>query len=262
MIKRLLSQSITEEEWPIWRIVVFIGAIIVAATIYFLIYFFGPTISDIRGTSLSPTTNRDTITVEVGGTLFSIPANYTRYGRDRRAQARDQLELHALYPRLEGYSNRKAEVFAALDGKEPVILISIRSADASLSADKLLEQIYLPATKGEEINQAFNLDWSNFRADSHYEGAQLYRQNKQTADQTGSDPRNNNYRLKKPRRPYFICQMDTRNIEWCRGQLQIGQTAIAFYRFPKAYLEKWEKIDAGLQTLLSNFRANARKNAN
>ncbi len=262
MIKRLLSQSVTEEEWPIWRIILIIGVIMLAATIYFLIYFFGPTIADVRGSSLSPTTNRDSVTVEVGGALFSIPANFTRYGRDRRSRVRDQVELHALYPDFEGYTNDKAKLFASLDGTAPVILVSIRSADASLTSNQMLAQIYLPATEGEKVNQEFNLDWSNFKQNSHYNGAQLYRERDQTIEEISEDRRGFNYRAKAERTPYFICQMDTRNIEWCRGGFQIGRTAEALYRFPKAYLENWEQIDAGLQNLLSNFRANARKNAN
>lgn len=110
MIKRLFGK-VVEEEWPIWQLLVMFLLSFSAAIIAFILYFFGPSLDQIRGLSYGPTAQKSDIRAEVGGTLFAIPASYTRYGRNRRASEAESIELHALLPEMSGYSKDQAEAF-------------------------------------------------------------------------------------------------------------------------------------------------------
>ena len=101
MIKRLLSRAVPEEEWPVWALPSVIFAGFLLSGVLFYLFYFGPGIRDLQGLAYAPTDDDGRVRLEIGGTLFSVPAHYTRNGRTRRSGQLDvQLELETM-PRFQ-----------------------------------------------------------------------------------------------------------------------------------------------------------------
>lgn len=243
MIKRLFGK-VVEEEWPIWQLLVIFLASFAIATLGVIFYFFGPTIGEIRGTSYDPTARKNDIRTEVGGTLFAVPASYTRYGRNRRSSKAESLELHALLPEMSEFSESQADEFVNLGENSRLFLISLLPLEKNLTPSALLQDVFLPQIAEPLVNLPNGLKKSRFPADSAYPNALFFLPIIAMPETIGS--------------PFYICTTETNGALWCSGRILIGRTAQAVFRFPYRYLDDWKAINQGLTELLRSFRAEAR----
>jgi hypothetical protein len=243
MIKRLFGK-VVEEEWPIWQLLVVFLASFLAAIIVVMLYFFGPSLDQIQGLSYGPTARQSDIRAEVGGTLFSIPASYTRYGRSRWETEAKSLELHALLPEMSGYSEDQAEAFTNLEPSSRLLLISILPVEKNLTPSVLLSDVFLPQLSPRLETLANGLRKAEFAADSAYASSVFFQPSLPTPETIGS--------------PFYICASETNGAVWCTGRILIGRTAQAVFRFPDRFLDDWQAINQGLTELLRSFRAEAR----
>ncbi len=243
MIKRLFG-NVVEEEWPIWKLLAIFLFSFLAAIIAVLLYFFGPSLDQIRGLSYGPTAQQSDIRAEVGGTLFAIPASYTRYGRNRWESEAESIELHALLPEMSGYSKDQAEAFTNLEASSRLLLISILPVEKNLPPSVLLSDVFLPQLSPQVETLANGLRKGTFVADSAYASSLFFQPSIATPETIGS--------------PFYICSAETNGATWCTGRILIGRTAQAVFRFPDRYLDDWQAINQGLTELLRSFRAEAR----
>lgn len=249
MIKRYLSPTVSEEEWPVWRIIVIFVITVIAGIIGALIYFFGPTWSDVAGDTVSPSSSTRIINLEVSGTLLAIPAHYTRYGRDRTSRMPDNVELHALLPNLTGYSDSAKASFEFSSDQSDLLLITIGPIEHKMPPNRLINEVYRPLLikkgRASTLDTKIGLKRSAFAEGTIYASATFYETTLRVDDTQKS--------------PFYICSIRATGGEWCTGRLRIGNSAQAIYRFSRKHLENWEQINQRLAQKLSQFRADARK---
>jgi len=249
MFKRYLSSTVTEEEWPIWRVIAIFAITLLIGLGGALFFFFGPTWKDISGDIISPTTSTRPINLEVSSTLLAIPSNYTRYGRDRRGSKRDNVELHALLPDLNGYTINQAEAFESSALSSDLLLITITRIEHNMTPNRLIDDVYQPILSkgagGGGLDAKTGLKKSFFAKDSMYANATFYETTLRVDDSQKS--------------PFYICAPSSNHGAWCTGRLRIGTTAQAIFRFSEEHLKDWEEINQRLSQKLSQFRADARK---
>ncbi len=236
MIKRILSRTIKEEEWPIWRLplVFFIGFIIAGVLFYGL--YFAPSLSFWRGLDYSPSDKTHAIKLEVGGTLFAVPANYTRNAAGRRAGHHKQIELHALLPSLSGYQEKTQSSFLRVDESSPLLIISIREVSRELPNERRFEALYKPYLDAANGTIENDLQSYHFGADTPYAGKELLRTNA----------------------ALYICDSAGKPSATCETRFDLGRSAEVSYLFKRHYLKDWRAIDGNIKDLIKSFRSATR----
>lgn len=250
MIKRLLSRAVPEHEWPIWAVPLFVSTafLLSSAIVYFL--FFGPGVRDLQGVSYRPTDDPARVRLEVGGTLFAVPAHYARNGLTRRGGEIAHAELHALLPELLPWRKDRADSFLRIDAASPLIVLTLRATQRELPEEKIFDALYRPYIAGAGAIDDSGLQSFRFQQNSPYAGKEVFR-----GLSTGS-------REARAKAPIFICDATDNPNPSCESRFDIGSTAQASYRFKRTYLSTWEDIDRGTRDMVRNFRAAARTTGN
>ncbi len=241
-MKRYLSQSVLERQWSVWIIPigVFVGIILCALGVIW--FYFGPGFAALWGDELSFSSSPEIVHIEMGGALFPVPGNYTRYGRDRRADKHQHVILHAVYPDMSGYDSDTADAIETMD--ERVILMTLLEAEDGLPLAHYFDKIYKPELISPHQKEAwgYDLDAFHFREGSSYHGRTLLRH----AEDTGLSHR--------PHDILFLCEADM-----CETRLMPAQNVQVSYRIHKNLLVDWRRIDQSIYQLFKSWRANARK---
>lgn len=244
MVKRLLGK-VVEEEWPIWSLFIAFMAMLAIAMLVVLLMFFGPSLRDLRGESFDPTALTNEVRLEIGGTLFAIPANYTRYGGDRHAGVAEHVELHALLPDLSGYQSDKDSEFRSMSASSNLILMALVPIEDKLTPSSMRDQLYLPQIAYFETADPNGLKKGVFKEESVYRGDLFYMPIGQINDAEMS--------------PFYLCRQEQNESQWCSGRIRIGQTAQVLFRLPLNQMSQWQVINQKLTSLLKDFRAEARR---
>ena len=247
MIKRLLSRAVPEHEWPIWSVPAFVLAGFLLSTALFYLIYFGPGIRDIQGVAYAPTAQQDRIKFEIGGTLFSVPAYYTRDGRTRRGGALPHASLHALLPDIEPWRTELSEVFLDTSKTSRLLTVTIRSVQRDIAEDRLFEALYQPYIDGAGQVTNDGLQAFSFRTNSPYGRKQIF---KGLPKGSSSD---------RAQAPLYICDTVDHNNPICESRFDLGNSAQVSYTFKRAHLSGWETVDRNLKELIRNFRAAARR---
>ena len=257
MIKRILLQSVPEHEWPVWSIPASILAVFLLSGAVAYFYYFGSGFGLFDGTAYRPTSQRALVKLEVGGTLFAIPQNFTRNRNARRSTVQDHIELHVLLPNLIGYDKTLAKEFLRTDAASTLLLLDIRVANQEIPEKQIFDAIYAPyivsnGAKDDNDKQGVaqtaisSLQSFAFAENSPYFNKQVFRS------------RANSTARQRVLLPVFLCDKASLASPTCESRFPLGQTARVSYRFKRAYLQDWEKIDAAVKELIRNFRAAAR----
>src|SRR3972149_2319809 len=80
----------------------------------FLFYYLGPSFDDLLGRTPHPVTGAEKIEITIAGERFAVPANFTRFAAARKGGAPDKIELFALLPELDPYSESRRARFEEL----------------------------------------------------------------------------------------------------------------------------------------------------
>lgn len=246
MLKRILSRAIPEHEWPVWILPATLFAAILSCSLLVSFIYFGPGLDIIRGASYLPSSSSDRVRVEVGGTLFAIPAHYTRSRRARRAGLMEHIDLQALGPELVPYRQDLAADFLSTDETSALIIISLRSGTDALPERRRFDAIYKPYLRGIGTVDDNGLQVFTFKQDGPYAGKQLFRGLPLGA------------REKRLAPPLLLCDAPDTAGAQCESRFALGGTAQVSYRFKRHILPQWEELDANIRALIRNFRAAAR----
>lgn len=246
MSKTNMSRMFPEGEWPIWRLF-FVGlGVLIAATVFGLWFSMNPEILDSRYQAYQPTESGQRIRVEVGGTLFAIPAHYSRTDNIRDAKVQNFIELHTLLPELNPYTRAQDSEFLRTDPTSPLVIITLRASERPLPERRIFEDVFSPFITGSGQVRDDGLQAFRFQSNSHYASKELFR-----ALPVGP-------RTKRLAPPLIICDhIDTPNPN-CESSFDLGRTAQASYSFKRAHLSDWETIDGGIRDMIRSFRAAAR----
>ena len=246
MIKRILSRAIPEHEWPIWAIplAVLIGFLISSGLVY--LFYFGPGLRDLQGVSYRPTDDPARVRVEVGGTLFAVPAHFTRNGQTRSRRELAHAELHALLPELQPWHPALAKQFLRADKQSPLIVINLRAGKRNFPEARVFDALYKPYLKGAGAVRKDGLQGFNFQPNSPYDRKQIFR-----ALPAGSTE-------ERAKAPLFICDTKDHPSPSCESRFDIGNTAQASFVFKRAHLSDWENIATRIKDMIRSARASAR----
>ncbi len=241
-----MSRIFPEGEGPVWRLFFAgVGVLIIAIAIGLWLSL-NPNVLQNKYTAYQPTADSSRIRVEVGGTLFSIPAHFTRSAQTRTQMVQNFVELHALLPDLKPYRKSLEKEFLRLDAASPLVIITLRASQRPLPERRIFEDVLSPYIAGSGQVRDDGLQVFEFQPDAPYAGKQLFR-----ALPVGP-------RTKRLAPPLFICDsVDTPNPS-CESSFDLGRTAQASYSFKRAYLSDWESIDGGIRDMIRSFRAAAR----
>ncbi len=128
MLKSKMSRIFPEGEGPVWRLFFFGLAVFIAAILIGLWLSLKPNALQNKYEAYQPTDDGHRVRVEVGGTLFAIPAHYTRSAQTRSQKAQNFVELHALLPDLKSYSRELDKEFLRIDAASRKVIITSREA--------------------------------------------------------------------------------------------------------------------------------------
>ena len=250
MIKRVLSRAVPEDEWPIWVFpITMLLAFVLSAVLAYLFYF-GPNVRDISGLAYAPTDDAARVKVDVGGTLFAVPAHYTRHRQARRGNEVAYASFHALLPDMKPWREQDAEAFLATGADSQLLEITIRATERSLAPEAVFETIYRPYLAGGGTVRDDGLQGYSFRGDAPYAKKEIFR-----ALSEGT-------REEREAAPLFICDRIETPSPNCESRFDLGNKAQASYRFKRAHLADWETIDRQVKDKIRNFRAAARTRFN
>lgn len=228
-------------ERPPWLLPLLVAAGVIVFAAIFLWYYVGPTTEEILGLAPEATDRMDTVQVSIGDVQLAVPANYTRFSAARAGGALERLDLHALLPDLEPFSERTRAEFDRSDPLSPVLHMRIEEAGNVLAAQPRLELIYLPhVTNRDGEPGPFGLRHYVFRNDTGLAGQDMY---------VGPGPAGAPVIL--------VCARDA-PLLWCRREILLSDTVVFRYRYKRAHLEQWREIDRAAIALVAGFRDNAR----
>jgi hypothetical protein len=207
---------------------------------------FGPGLRDIRGIAYQPTDDPARVRVEVGGTLFAVPAQFTRNAQTRRGVELSHAELHALLPDFEPWDDDLADRFLQTDSQSALLTITLRAISRAMPEAQMFDALYKPYIVGTGTVRDDRLQLFQFRSDGPYAKKQIFR---------GLTTGTQEARISAP---IFICDLPDAPSPTCESRFDIGNTAQASYRFKRAHLSDWANTDQRIKELIRNFRAAAR----
>lgn len=222
-----------------WLIPVAVFVVTAGLSALFLLYYLVPTPTSFIEEHVAPTSRTDPVSITIGGTKFSIPANYIMFARARQGGALKEAQLFTTFPDFEGYSDWHASSFSGNAADSPVIFLLLREEQFKISEAERLQRIYMtyvadPAGKPGP----FGLTQYVFRDDSGYQGEDLF------VGQMNGKPVVLRCVRFSPQVPSPSCLRDVR----------IGSGITLSYRFKRANLGRWQEIAQGVDKLVASFR--------
>lgn len=243
MVVKRIQKKVLEDEWPIWSFPLTLFGLVLVSCVGFLFFYFGPSVEAYRGLKPSPTTSMEKVGVEVSGTLFVMPASFTRYATHRGSQRQDNVSLHAILPELAPYTADTATEFLRTDAQSPLVLINLVEAGEQYNPERHLQEFLRPAANATPLPAPTGLTGYNFKADASYAGRQLFIAEASLGQSARA----------------FICEHPSAASPDCESRFRIGPTVMASYVFKRAHLNDWRDIERDVGLLLKSFRANALK---
>ncbi len=233
------SDQDLKEDSPWTYPMIIIGVLLLLSGLVFY-YYFGPSLSDIRGDTPEASARSTAIQVQIGSNSFVIQENFTQYPRARRGGARDSISLYAVLPDMDPYSLRNDRDFFTNDADNPVVYFQIALNRQPMSEAERVDHLYferLESGEGEEM--PFGLTYYRFRNNSSYADQDLFLR----VDDEGGVVA-------------ILCSRHSEIVPSpnCRRDLEIPGNLTMSYRFKRSHLSDWEAIDTALRALVETFR--------
>lgn len=225
-----------ESGWSTALKIFFLTVILSGLLLY---YYFGPTISELRGDTPQGSPSPAPITLVIGGETFVIPENYTQFPRSRRGGDRPNVALHALLPNYEAFSLSKKDIFEGNEPASPVIHFQLESNRTPFSEEQQFERIYLLNVVDTNGSPGpYGLTRYTFKPESGYKNEELFVKRIDDGDLVVLRCFREDVGLISP-----SCRRDTRLLP-----------SVNFsYRYKRVHLPRWQEIDREVKTLTLSF---------
>lgn len=228
-------------ERPAWILPALVFIAVAAFSSLFLYYYFGPTPGELLGQTPRASAASRNVEAVIGSTRFLIPENFTRYPSQRSGGTHTEISMHALLPDFTPYKPSLQEEFSDNSPDADVIFFTLHQAASQLPADRRLKDIYarhLASPKPQENKNGLSL--YKFSDESGYKGQDLL----VATDQ-------------KHRLILLMCQQKTKLVESpnCSRTLLLSPSLALTYRYKRAHLAQWQRIDELLLRLVTSFEA-------
>jgi len=223
--------------WLIPLAVFFVTACLSALV---LAYYFAPARPGRADEEPAPTDATRVISLSVGSQELRIPANYILMAGARRGGPMEEIALIAMLPDLQGYTLGAAPDLTSNAPDSRVVRIVLKSGNPVLPEQERIERIYLPQVEDMKGKPGpFGLRQYVFRADSGYHDQDLF------VGATDAGPM------------ALLCVKIAPDAASpsCMRDLPIGDALSLSYRFKRAHLGEWHKIDTSLRARLAEFSA-------
>lgn len=226
---------------PAWILPLLVALSIAVFSGLFLYYYFGPTPQDILGSSPHASASSRRVEAIVGGTRFLIPENFTRYPAQRRGGTQREIAMHALLPDFSPWAPDLQSEFTDNSANANVIYFTLHKADKVLPAERRLKDIYARyLTSDKPDGRIDGLEKFSFREDSGYRDQDLF-VSKDHLD----------------RIVLITCQHMTALIQSpnCSRTMLLTRELALTYRYKRAHLDDWQKIDERIIHMVASFKA-------
>jgi len=223
--------------WLIPLVVFFVTACLSALV---LAYYFAPARPGLAEEEPAPTDATRTFALTVGSYQLRIPANYILTAGARRGGPMEQIALIAMLPDLQGYTLGAAPDLTSNAPDSRVIHIVLKSGTPLLPEKERVERIYMSQVEDSNGKLGpFGLRQYAFRNESGYHDQDLF------IGMTDSGP------------AVLLCAKIAPEVvsPSCMRDLPFGEDLSLSYRFKRAHLSDWRKIDAGIRARLAEFSA-------
>lgn len=187
-----------------------------------------------RAIALAGHTDDTTIQgVVIDSEMIAVPANMIRFAKDRRSGEANRLDLYLSWPRLQGYSQDERALFNHAGADNRIIFASFEPRSMPRDMSNRLTPIYrlLIEEPGEKVEAG--LVAHRFIEASGYGDEMLI-----------VDPT----RFVAPfvARCLTGAEADTA-LAPCERDIDVGANLSLRYRFPRALLDDWKALDAGMR---------------
>lgn len=228
-------------ERPAWILPALVILAVTAFSGLFLYYYFGPTPAELLGQNPRASAERRNVEAVVGATRFLIPENFTRYPSQRSGGNHTEIAMHALLPDFTPYAPSLHEEFLDNSPNAPVIFFSLHEAGATLPAKRRLNEIYARHfTSSTPESDPTGLDRYSFKDNSGYRDQDLL----VSKDKDG-------------RLILLLCQRHTELNESpnCTRTLLLTRNLALTYRYKRARIKEWQRIDDLTVRMVTSFEA-------
>ncbi|MGB3810134.1 MAG: hypothetical protein WA943_08545 [Parvibaculum sp.] len=228
-------------ERPAWILPALVVLAVTTFSGFFLYHYFGPTPGELLGHAPRASAERRKVEAVVGGTRFLIPENYTRYPSQRSGGAQPEIAMHALLPDFAPFSPERQAEFTDNSPDAEVIYFQLHQATSILPAERRLREIYSKFFVSSKPEKGpTGLEKFSFRANSGYKDQDLL---------VGTDT--------DGRLVLLLCQHTTKIVESpnCTRTLLLTQNLALTYRYKRAHLVEWQRIDELMIRIVTSFEA-------
>ena len=240
--KRMISEDfgVEAKQDSSWTLPLTIIGVTLLLSFGFVYYYFGPTISELRGDTPDPSASALPVNLTVGDVDLVVPTNYTRYPRARTPGVKESVSLYALLPDLEAFSSEKQDIFDSNESDSPVIYFTISAYDAALEENERLDRIYLEKVVDPKGRQGpYGLTVYEFIENSGYRDEDLF-------VDYGQDGGTVVIRCFK--------QLDHIPSPHCRRDMRLSDTLGLSYIYKRPWLAQWKEIDRNVKALTLSMR--------
>ena len=237
------GEEIKEESSWRYPIGIFLATLVLCAI--FLYYYVGPSVDEFKGDLPSPAITEESVSIEIGGSVFAPAANYTVYPRARRGGVRDEVSLYALWPNMSGYTPSHRKEFVENDPQTRRINMVLSKRTTPITEAERLETLYLPNTIDRRgVRTPYQLTKFAFaerRANvptNGYADTELF---------VGAD--------EKEDLVVMFCFKERSDIPSpeCWRTYEYSPTVSVSYRFKRPYLPEWRAIDAEVRSYVAGI---------
>lgn len=179
------------------------------------------------------------VTLFVGNTRLSIPANMFRFENERNVGPHDRVELAVHWPTLRGYEPSLHDAFQDASASAPVVYVTIRRRDTATDSAGRLANIYQHFFEPGSLPAPAGLIGHTLSADSGLAGEEVYFEAGATEPFTAH---------------CLVSQGDGVPMP-CLSEIHAGSELSVQIRFRKGLLPAWSGIKNGARVLLMSFGA-------
>ncbi len=176
--------------------------------------------------------------VDIGSNQIALPANMIRFANQLNASPVERLDLHLVWPQLEGYSRANRQIFVDSSKSDQLIFLSLAQATMALDMSARLGPVYSKLVSDGSAGTNAGLTAYGFDRGTRYPDEVLYVGTRSNA-------------------PPFAarCLKDTdlpKGSRACMRDVNIHPGLTLTYRFSTSLLADWKQLDSAIQSFVKS----------
>jgi hypothetical protein len=242
------GDEVREESGWRYPLLIFVATLLLSG--FVLVYYFGPTPEELSGDVPRPSLGEEEVALTVGDIQLSVPANHTKFPRDRRDGERDSLVLYAAWPRMDGYTPSRRADFVENRPNSRRIEVIVETNNSPFDEDQRFEILY-----SKHVTQAGGVPFDHGLAKYEFAAASSL------APGAGYEERVMFVgEAEDGSRAVIFC--DDHGDEAlvppeCYRTIDLTEDVWVRYVFKEPYLPEWRKIDTAVKAFVAGLREKA-----